>query len=441
MFDSRDPSAGGGVKPSSPPKGSSYGASNPSQPTPPTSYQQTHVQVLQPFTGSLSSTVSNPAPDVAPASVLDTFSDLRSGNDITIPSGPDPLTDRRSPFQVNNPENTDPAGKGVELRRQGREQFETKVREKDYKPKKTFEMTWDDYMALSDRGRAAVDFNTMLVQARERDLNQQESYDPSKKERKLYNHDVKQAFGKDGGSETYAPATMALLEKIDFKDKTEDLDNFLGLKAAITARDLKHIDDLPDLGLAEISTNPTAVFDSVAETSTTDQIVTGVQGMEQQLAEGSRVLQNFQATSKVELNPLIDQYGGLVFDPRRPPGFGELPPELLRPTADGGFPAGFTEEQYREAAFRQWFNALSLSETKGEALDAVLADIDANLPEQDRAKFTRYLDDRSRDTQLYGLEPGDGYRSPEEFRKLLGLDPLRMNTDDGAEPLKTDWKD
>ena len=102
----------------------------------------------------------------------------------------------------------------------------------------THRMTREEYDALSDKQRAAVDFNTSLAKAVRRDLRLQDKYDPSKEERKNYDAASESMFGKDHGSEIYAPETMALLRQLKVKDTADDLDVCLalGVSAVISDR-------------------------------------------------------------------------------------------------------------------------------------------------------------------------------------------------------------
>jgi hypothetical protein len=100
-------------------------------------------------------------------------------------------------------------------------------------------LSWDEYNALSQQQRAAVDFNTLLVQAREVDLKTDPKwYSPADKAQ--YAKDVKEMFGSLGGSETIGYQTVELLKKIDFTAVGQDLDEFLSLERAVSADELKN---------------------------------------------------------------------------------------------------------------------------------------------------------------------------------------------------------
>jgi hypothetical protein len=87
-------------------------------------------------------------------------------------------------------------------------------------------MNWDDYNALNTAQRAAVDANTAIADA----VAQDEAAGGDGKKDKSYQADVEKLFGKDGGSDTYAPRTAALLSELGLGDKKlGDLDNYLNL--------------------------------------------------------------------------------------------------------------------------------------------------------------------------------------------------------------------
>jgi hypothetical protein len=103
------------------------------------------------------------------------------------------------------------------------------------------QMSVDAYLTLSPQQRAAVDANTALVQAAEQDVaswaKQQVAGKPI--EDQDYLSKVKSKFGDTGGSDTYAPRTMAVLEDLGLNLQGKDLDQYLNHSALVTADDLK----------------------------------------------------------------------------------------------------------------------------------------------------------------------------------------------------------
>lgn len=104
----------------------------------------------------------------------------------------------------------------------------------DGAPVRTRELTWDEYNALSPQQRAAVDANTAIADAALLDK------DAGTERAEGYDEAVNSLFGTSGGSDRYAPATLAVLEQLGLKDlRGNDLDNFLNLDSLVTMDDLK----------------------------------------------------------------------------------------------------------------------------------------------------------------------------------------------------------
>lgn len=98
------------------------------------------------------------------------------------------------------------------------------------------ELTWDQYNALTPRARAAVDANTALVSAVRQDLAAGQNLEAADD---TYLQGVEALFGKQGGSDTYAPATMQALSQLGLGNtETGDLDQYLRGGALLTEDDL-----------------------------------------------------------------------------------------------------------------------------------------------------------------------------------------------------------
>lgn len=278
------------------------------------------------------------------------------------------------------------------------------------KGRRSYEMSWDDYMALTDDQRAAVDFNTLLIQAREKDLNA--DYKRTPETRKSYDKAVTEMFGEDGGSEVFAPETMALLEQIDFKATSEDdLDDFLSLKRTISEKELKNFK-------IETETIPVLNPDGSASPLITDaptgesQLAFNTSRLQQEMARSNELLQNFRATFRLDRNENLSYWGGIENDPRIGLGYGF---EGIRGPERAGFDE-LAQDVLRELAY------------KGNDPAQIWATVNAGLTEEwERKALMRYLDTRTRNAAAYGAglhlegDPKD-YRTPEEFREMLGLD-------------------
>ena len=111
-------------------------------------------------------------------------------------------------------------------------------------------MTKEAYLNLTDEQRAAVDFNGLLVDAREADL-ANPAPEQTAEQRAAYDKRVEAIFGVGNGAERVAENTLTLLENI-LKSNSgadagsirssligQDLDDFLSLEASVDLSQLK----------------------------------------------------------------------------------------------------------------------------------------------------------------------------------------------------------
>lgn len=341
-------------------------AAEPASPAAP-SFDRVKLQKLTPLALSPNSLLEKTIPIPGQSTTVSTM-----GQTVSIPSP--------SPGDMANPAY-------VKQQRQA-ENAETRP------AKKSYEMSWQDYNELTDTQRAAINFNTMLVEAREKDLNKKYEA-PSETDQASYDTALKRMFGEDGGSDYFAPETLAVLNQIDFQapesGNGSDLDDFLGLKVAIKERDLVGLEpDMMALPGAEAVPLKT-------------QLATGTASLEQSLAEGNKLLQNWRATSTLSTGMAADWLGGTDNDVKVPVGYGTGGPhdvmqrglELLsRPDFDD-----------RDGLLKSMNTALS-----GFGLDA--------------NDFLRFADTKAKQAIEFGVplieaDEGAKLKSPEEFRALL----------------------
>lgn len=263
----------------------------------------------------------------------------------------------------------------------------------------THRMTRAEYDALSDKQRAAVDFNTSLAKAVRRDLRLQGEYDPSKGERKRYEAAEEAMFGPERGSDIYAPETMALLRQLKVKDASDDLDDYLGLKVAVTEDDLVNFDTGPaEAGAVIDGRVPEAVRPSI--TYKQHLVDSAQEALQTQLAQGAKLLQDYRSTTATTRRQDIEDMGGVYKSPATQVGFGA---ENLDRMVSGTFDELLGYDKKKIA------DSLELMRQQ--------------LPEQDLKAFFQYADRRTREAQQYDIALGDGTSSytPEKYRKLLGL--------------------
>jgi len=277
----------------------------------------------------------------------------------------------------------------------------------------TTQLTDEQYRALSSRQKAAVDFNSLLSTAVRKDLKRQDRYEKvPDQQRETYDKAVENMFGKEGGSDVYAPETMAVLRQLKIEDSSDDLDDYLGMKVAITEDDLTNI--------TEKQPAPNYVIDgrvpedSRGKLSVVEGLVDRTQQMQQAIAKGKEMLQTFQATAAAERAGDLGRLGGSSPLASRP-GLGFLPAQFT----ESGAPADLN------TYFRTMFDALS-DERQAADRPQLLEALKIDLQPDELEAFMSYADSRARNSRQYGAAMGttEGaeYTSPKEFRRLLGLD-------------------
>lgn len=288
-------------------------------------------------------------------------------------------------------------------------------------PAKVEEMTTDDYLKLTPKQRAAVDFNTILSSAVENDKAKQDQYIKNGiEDDTAYETRSRELFGEDRGSETFAPETLAVLSKLKLDDKLADLDDYLGLQVAITEDDLELLNSDPvNKTMQKVLDLPVGVTGAPGGTEPEDtsgradyanSVANKTRDLQETLAKGNDLLQSFGSTVQRDIAGDAGRIGGDVDKPDRALGFGG---------------------NKLDETFRDYYNILALKDGSVEATpEDVLNDARANLAPEALESFFSYAETRSRNAKEYGMDLGDRkdfdgeveFRKPEEFRKLLGLE-------------------
>lgn len=269
-------------------------------------------------------------------------------------------------------------------------------------------LTWEEYEALSDDQRKAVDFNTMLVEAREKDLTS--TYDPTPEQRNAYDEQVTKMFGEGGGSDTYAPEVVSLLGQIDFDAVGQDLDEYLSLERAV---------DMDELAKFKISKNTPLIFGeentpdttpnyaavrtpenlSAVEANVVDKAaVASQEAMQQAMLTSASILQSVQDTMALSRQQQVTGFGGLAVET----------PTLV------------PEDE-------QWFQGIYnyLMDPAVSDLGALWQEFkDVNATDKDIEDVFAYIDQRSKQELQWG-RPAEidarNSRSPADIRVLTGL--------------------
>jgi hypothetical protein len=283
------------------------------------------------------------------------------------------------------------------------------------------ELSLKEYNALTQRQRAVVDWNTMLSKAVQTDLANQDNYDGgaiSSKEREKYDKAVKSMFGEGRGSDLYAPATVAILQRLNINPNAQavgqktrdesvaDLDDYLNLELGITADELKTT-------LApgtESSRGRSSILNSeqLGRTEIVGKVADRAEQMAQAMANGQRLLQDFGNTALQEVGEQVTSFGGQA------PTF----------TTSTGFGDSDVDMQFREY-FGYLANA-NIEDDPKEILDFVRAE----HGEEGLQEFLNFADTFSRQHAEQGLDielptqSGEKvpFRSAREIRQRLGLD-------------------
>lgn len=249
------------------------------------------------------------------------------------------------------------------------------------------EMSVEKYLNLAPRQRAAVDANTALVAAAKQDTASATAGKPA--DAQDYDNKVTSSFGDKGGSDIYAPRTMAVLENLGLDLQGRDLDQYLNFSGLVTA------DDLSALTSGAPAENPrqqNAV--AFAEKASAR--------LSETLANGQTLLDSIRTGSDT---------GRQLF--------GE-------PTAST---VGFTASE-RDKDLRDAFNIFSMAQAQADLTPEKVGGIYAELQEKHSVtpnEVAQYFDTRLQENEYRNAmggtpvslgEPGTShkYLSPEEFR-------------------------
>lgn len=253
------------------------------------------------------------------------------------------------------------------------------------KDRGTETMTAEDYAALTPKQKAAVDLNTMLVEAVKRDMG------VTREEGKKYDDRVQAVFGEDASTtQPFAPNTMNLLESIGYKGDTTKVNDFLKLKAAFDADDVGDLKlrkgEAPDANLMSAGFSRDAVQASLVESLT-----------------GARTDKDLRGGALDTQRDLLGTNEKL--------GYGEANPEGDR-------------TGQLNAYFQQAFETMS---TKGSGVkpEAIMDEARARMDDAEWGAFIEFLDVKSRESKQFdlplGTNPDTDYKPTQKFRAQLQL--------------------
>ena len=291
---------------------------------------------------------------------------------------------------------------------------------------KSVTMTPAEFDKLNRAQQQAVRFNTLLVQAREKDLKGYEKL-ATGVAHKEYDNTVREMFGEGGGSETYAPETVALLKSVDFKALGQDLDEYLSLERAIDVNELadfKISKDMPNvLELPEVRSrtqpNKTTELQARQESNLAllDQKVVQQSNaaIKKAMTDAYEVLHTFQATMAGVRLPDVLKMGGT----EEQTGLGKAKDMFGYPVkAAEGAPLDDTSAFY-QATYEY------LQDKKNTDLSGLQDQfVQAGATDKDIADLFDYVNRRSIQELTWGRPKqmrDKNQRTPEEIRIFAGL--------------------
>jgi hypothetical protein len=256
-----------------------------------------------------------------------------------------------------------------------------------------------DYQSLTPQQQKAMRFNELLINATEADRRGKvapQEQDPE------YRARVAEMFGTEGGSQVYAPNTVALLDKMGMgRLRGQDLDEYLSLDRAYDVNEIKALqpwDATPEIGPYQ---GYHSAAGAAAQTAL-DQRQIDLAGslVEKALADTGITGWSEQAR--------IDRYLGRDIPVDQIP-FGWLAQGQGRAT---------DEENAKETIFQNMYDYLSSSST--ENLDELWAmGQEHKFTDADYNEIFDYFNLKSLEDDRIGVP--EGYRTGAETRSFLGI--------------------
>jgi hypothetical protein len=241
----------------------------------------------------------------------------------------------------------------------------------------------EGYQSLTPLQRAAVDLNTLLVEAARSDRKEQPTgKNPGGAE---YDALTEKLFGEE--SKRYAPATASVLDSIGFQNDDVKLKDFFRNDVGFTAADLEDLQRPDD----DVAPDASLMTKEHARDSLQESLVKALKSTRNDPARGSALRTTQQ--------------------------------QLTGSAKMQGYSSG---NAAADEFFQTGFEALAMPENAGQR-QVILEQIKNNLAEPDVEwpMFLAYLDTRSREAMQYnlplGATEGVSYYHPKEFRKELGL--------------------
>lgn len=236
-------------------------------------------------------------------------------------------------------------------------------------------MDYDTFLGLSPQGRAAVQWNSALANA----LTADQALAAETPRAEDYDARVAGLFGENGGSDSYSPNVLALLEQTGFVDQERgDLDNFLNGAGYITD------DEITRMGAGEELSGPRADLVGQLNTNATASLTAA-------LADGQAILDAWKMPNQTGMQSI-----GLM-----------------------GVPGG--DPNSVEDVMATIYNTARDKNTPSEQIFSEIGEVQERMgvtPEQAADYFERQLlmdDYFAANGEMFG----ENWRTPDEFRAIL----------------------
>ena len=265
---------------------------------------------------------------------------------------------------------------------------------------KFYELTADDYYALSPRERAAVDYNTALSEAIEADYAIEGG--PADDVKDAYFETADRVFMNPVEDFEYRPNTLAFLDSLGLTDMQGNIEQYVDGTLAVDDSDRGRLEALGPKSNGEQYWNYVPLRDQLSA-----RLVDSTQAMQKQLNEGRNILtdpENFSADIAQFYNESLQGMGGVGIDP-----------EALTAEADA---QAAKDEKYGQA-----FELISRKDTAGTWGITDLVD-QINAAGIDQGDFFNYIGNRLDawdGKSPLGINGAAEYFSPDEIKKMLGL--------------------
>lgn len=272
----------------------------------------------------------------------------------------------------------------------------------------TGRLTAEAYDLLTPQQKNAIKFNELLLDAVERDR----SATKDGADMEDYRARSEAMFGTQGGSRTYAPNTLALLEKFNLGEdlRGQDLDEYLSLDRAFDAEEIKNLPTWQDEAPAYIKQG----FGDA-----TSMVTSKMLDMRQVDMAGALVERALTSPDSMgwDDKSRLDSYLGYTL-----PQIDDVP--------IGYLPGGYENHAQRsdelldrkETFYQFWFDTFQDKELPD--LQPFWDDLDAGhlqMSDEDLNQFFDYVYNRSFDLDRQGVADPATRRSGAEVRALLGM--------------------